>query len=218
MFAVRRSVPGNNEALDSPNSPPFPIHRRSWTENPRLHLFRALETNRPLNKYTQAYELFRCPSVRHQLFARVAARLIIMPDAFGRSVAEVGVPSQSPCINLVRRSDREVRRFHRFAFVRGGRRVGVPKHMSSAKWNPRPICFSLFMHFTWWAFAFARASAGSSIPARIAIAMTTSNSINANAWRQRREGRWFAGLVYHFLSTPRNVVISNFAEVPLIAL
>src|SRR5688572_5172911 len=50
-----------------------------------------------------------------------------------------------------------------------------------------PICRSLFRHLVWCALAFARAKAGNSIDARIAMmAMTTSSSIKVNA----RENRW----------------------------
>jgi hypothetical protein len=48
--------------------------------------------------------------------------------------------------------------------------------------------FVLLMHLIWWALDFALASAGKSMPARIAMmAMTTSNSIRVNPERRRPE-------------------------------
>src|SRR5678816_1197170 len=47
---------------------------------------------------------------------------------------------------------------------------------------PKVICLRLLIQFVWSALALARASAGSSIAARIAMmAITTSNSIRVNA-------------------------------------
>src|SRR5262245_43956010 len=49
-------------------------------------------------------------------------------------------------------------------------------------WLPKAICLQLFRHEMRFPFSFARAKAGKSIPARIAMmAITTSNSINVNA-------------------------------------
>src|SRR5438105_5377637 len=53
----------------------------------------------------------------------------------------------------------------------------------------RPICLRLFVHWMACPFIFARARAGNSRPARIAIiAITTSSSIRVKAKRRERKG------------------------------